>query len=343
MGAPPRVGVAMMLPGLWRRGAARSVPAAGLFLLFALAPAPALHAEERFAIVVAGASGAPEYAARYLAWTEALSSVLADLKFAGEHVRVLTDAPGARRASTADNVRQAVAAVSKRMAQDDLLLCVLIGHGTYDGADAKFNLVGPDLEAGEWAGLLDTLPGRVVFVNASSASFPFLERLKGDRRIVITATDSAAQRFDTVFPEYFIAAFREAAADIDKNERVSIWEAFAYAAAGVRRYYQQHGQLATERPLLDDTGDGIGREASAQGEDGSMASRTYLDQPVPGAAPTDELLLQLLQKRGALEAEAEELKIRRSFLSPEEYRQEFERIMIELARVSRDVRARIKS
>jgi hypothetical protein len=74
-----------------------------------------------------------------------------------------------------------------------------------------------------------------------------------------------------------------------------------------------------------------------------MASRTYLDQPVPGAAPTDEVLLQLLQQRGALEAEAEELKIRRSFLTPEEYQKEFERIMIELARVSRDVRARIKS
>jgi hypothetical protein len=325
----------------WR--ARRALSAAALAVLASAVAASPLHGEERYAIVVAGASGAPEYAKQFVAWTEALSSVLGDLKFEDEHVRVLSDAPGARLASTADNVRQSIDAVAKRMTNEDLLLIVLIGHGTYDGADAKFNLVGPDLEAGEWAGLLTSLPGRLVFVNASSASFPFLERLKGERRIVITATDSPAQRFDTVFPEHFIAAFRDAGADIDKNERVSIWEAFAWAAAGVRRHYQQHGQLATERPLLDDTGDGIGRDASAQGEDGSMASRTYLDQPVPGAAPTDEVLLQLLQKRGALEAEAEELKLRRSFLTPEEYRKEFERIMIELARVSRDVRARIKS
>jgi hypothetical protein len=74
-----------------------------------------------------------------------------------------------------------------------------------------------------------------------------------------------------------------------------------------------------------------------------VASRTYLDQPAPNTAPTDEVLLQLLQKRAALEAEADELKIRRSFLPPEEYRREFERIMIDLARVARDVRARIKS
>ena len=110
--------------------------------------------------------------------------------------------------------------------------------------------------------LFDGLPGRVVVVNTSPASFPFLERLAGPRRIVITATDSAAQRFDTVFPEYFIKAFAEDAADLDKNGRVSIWEAFAAAADGVRRHYQQRGQLATERPLLDDNGDGVGHEAT---------------------------------------------------------------------------------
>ena len=36
------------------------------------------------------------------------------------------------------------------------------------------------------------------------------------------------------------------------------------------------GQLATERPLLDDTGDGVGREAGAPGPDGAVAQVTYL-------------------------------------------------------------------
>ena len=96
-------------------------------------------------------------------------------------------------------------------------------------------------------GAVAGLPGRVVVVNTSSASFPFIERLAGPRRVVITATDTVAQRFDTVFAEYFIKAFQADAADIDKNSRISIWEAFAAAAGEVRRYYQRRGQLATER------------------------------------------------------------------------------------------------
>jgi hypothetical protein len=180
-------------------------------------------------------------------------------------------------------------------------------------------------------------------VNTSSASFPFLERLSGPRRIVITATDSPAQRYDTVFPEYFIRALGDPAADLDKNDRVSIWEAFAAASAAVRRHYQQRGQLSTEHALLDDNGDGVGNEVTTPGNDGSLASRTYLDESPPGAQPTDEVLLKLLQRKATLEAEVEDLKIRRQFLAPPEYAKEFERLMIELSQVSHDIRVRLKT
>lgn len=229
------------------------------------------------------------------------------------------------------------------MRTEDFLFLLLIGHGTFDGVDAKFNLVGRDMESAEWAALLRGMPGRVVVVNSAAASFPFIERLSGARRVVISATDSVAQRFDTVFPEYFVAAFREDAADVDKNGRVSVWEAFAWAAGAVRRHYQQRAQLATERSLLDDNGDGIGREAAAQGEDGSLASRTYLDSTVAGAPPTDEVLVELLQRRAALEAEAEELQVKKQFMSPDEYSSELERVMIALARISREIRLRTKT
>src|SRR5262249_39588617 len=159
----------------------------------------------------------------------------------------------------------------------DLLFVLLAGHGSFDGTEAKFNLVGPDLSAAEWATMLKPIKGRLVIVDATAASFPFLEQLSGPRRIVITATDSAAQRFDTVFPEYFIKALSDPAADIDKNGRVSVWEAFVAASMDVRRYFTQRGQLATERALLDDNGDGQGREAGGDGVDGSTASRLYLD------------------------------------------------------------------
>jgi hypothetical protein len=191
--------------------------------------------------------------------------------------------------------------------------------------------------------LLKPIPGKTVVVNSTAASFPFLEHLAGPRRVVITATDSVAQRFDTVFPEYFIRALTDAAADLDKNGRVSVWEAFTAASLGVRRYYTQRGQLATERALIDDDGDGVGREAGGEGKDGSASSRLYLDPDVVGAPPTDEALLQLLQKRTALQIEVDDLKQRRQLMTPDEYYKEFEKLMLDLARVSRDIRARQKT
>ena len=318
-------------------------PAAVLWLsLFASASAAA--AEDRFALIVAGASGGPAYVEQYDRWTAALTRILVDrMKFDASAITVLGDHGTAEQLATAANVRAALAAVQRRMSRDDVLFVVLIGHGTFDGIDAKFNLIGPDLESAEWAAALRAMSGRVVVVNTTAASFPFVERLSGPRRIVITETDSALQRYDTVFPEYFIKALEDEAADIDKNGRTSMWEAFAAATAAVRRHYQQRGQLATERALLDDNGDGIGKEAFDEGADGSTASRTYLDQALPGAPPTDEAMLKLLQRRTALETEVEELRIRRSFLSPDEYAREFERVMIDLARVSREIRARQKT
>lgn len=319
-----------------------------LALAAALGIADRAAAAERHALIITGATGGQNYAEQYSQWSETLARALVErLQFDPSHVITLSETPDAARAASAANVRRVLGTLRQRLGPDDLLFVLLIGHGTFDGVDAKFNLVGPDLESSEWAALLRGLPGRLVLVNSTAGSFPFLERLAEPRRVVITATDSVAQRFDTVFPEHFVAAIAgDAAADIDKNGRVSIWEAFASAAGAVRRHYQQRGQLATERPLLDDNGDGLGREAvglGTPGGDGSLASRTYLDRPAPGAAPTDEVMLQLLQQRAALEAEAEELQVKKAFMPPVEYAQEFERVMIALARVSRAIRERAKS
>lgn len=310
-------------------------------LLLAAAPAAAA---ERYAVIITGAHGEPVYAEQYAQWRQSLvTALLEKLAFDGAGITTLFEGGDAAHAATADNVRRTFAALRTKLTADDVVMVLLIGHGSFDGAEAKFNLVGPDLTSSEWAGLLKPLAGRVVVVNSTSASFPFLEHLSGPRRIVITATDSIAQRFDTVFPEYFIRALTDPGADIDKNGRVSVWEAFAAASLGVGRYYTQRGQLATERALLDDDGDGVGREAGADGKDGSASSRLYFDPDVPGAAPTDEELLRLLQKRTTLQIEADDLKMRRQLMTPEEYQNEFERLMLGLARVSRDIRNRQKT
>jgi hypothetical protein len=301
-------------------------------------------AADRYALVITGANGEDSYATQYGQWRQATSVALIEkLGFDATHIVALFDGGDAEHASTAAVVRTSVDALRARMKADDVALILLIGHGSFDGVEAKFNLVGPDLSSAEWAALLKPLPGTLVIVDATSASFPFLEHLSGPRRIVITATDSVAQRFDTVFPEFFIRALTDPEADIDKNGRISLWEAFTAASVGVKRYYTQRGQLPTERALMDDNGDGQGREAGGEGTDGSAAARLYLDPDVPGAAPTDEALLALLQKRASLQADVEDLKQRRQLMTPAEYQQEFEKLMIELARVSREVRTHQRS
>lgn len=310
-------------------------------LLLTAAPAAAA---ERYALIVSGANGEESYADQYARWRQqTVTALLEKLAFDDTKILTLFDGGDAAHAATAAGVRRSLESIRAQMRADDLLFVLLIGHGSFDGTDAKFNLVGPDLSSVEWAALLKPLPGQVVIVNTTSASFPFLERLAAPRRVVVTSTDSVAQRFDTVFPEYFIRALTDATADLDKNGRVSVWEAFAGASMGTRRYYTQRGQLATEHALIDDNGDGVGREAGGEGTDGSVSSRLYLDPEVAGSAPTDEELLQLLQKRAALQIDSDELKQRRQLMTPDEYDKEFERIMIALATVSRDIRRKQKT
>jgi len=314
--------------------------AAASILFFAATAA----ASDRYALIVSGANGEPAYAEQYGQWRQAASLALMEkLGFEGGHIFTLYDGGDAEHASTAAGVRRAVDQIRSRMTADDLLLVLLIGHGSFDGTEAKFNLVGPDLSSAEWGALLKPIAGRIVIVDSTAASFPFLEHLSGPRRVVITATDSAMQRFDTIFPEYFITSLTDPAADIDKNGRISIWEAFTAASLAVRRYYTQRGQLSTEHALLDDDGDGVGREAGGDGKDGSASSRLYLDADVAGALPTDEELLALLQKRAALQIDLDELKQRRQLMTVDEYQAEFERMMVDLARVSRDIRRKQKT
>jgi hypothetical protein len=300
----------------------------------------------RYVMIVTGVAGSPEHAERHTRWrdqfiataTGRLSVPLENLYVLGEHP---PEAPGAQLLpSTADGVRSALGSVARRMRRGDLLLVMLLGHGTFDGVDAKFNLMGPDLEAAQWQALLATLPGTVVFVNTASASFPFLSRLAGARRVVITATSSAAQRFDTVFAEFFVEAFDTDDADLDKNGRVSIGEAFSYASRQTTRWYEQRGQLPTERALLDGTGDGTGQEAGDLGPDVAMASRLFLDPSPDEALSSDPALSQLIGRRDALEAELDELKRKRDLMPPGDYARELERVLIEIARLSRQIRSR---
>ncbi len=311
--------------------------------LLVLALASSAFAGERYALVVTGATGGEPYAQKYDAWRRTFVDVLRDtFGYAQDHVIVLAEREGdGVRQSTRENVQRVVADLRRRLTRDDQLIVLLIGHGTsMDGEEAKFNLVGPDLSASEWTELLRSVPGRLIFVNTSSASFPFLRKLAGKGRIVLTATDSSAQQFETMFPEFFIKALTDPAADLDKNGRVSIWEAFTYASDAVQRAFQEKGQLPTERPLLDDTGAGIGREAQNPGPDGAVAKITYLQPDAPVALPSNAALAELFKRRAELEAQVEALKARKDAMPADQYDAELERLLIEIARVSAQIRTK---
>jgi hypothetical protein len=314
-----------------------------LVTLSVLLAAVSASAGERYALVVTGASGGDQYARKYDTWRVSFVDTLQrKFSYQRDHVLVLaeTESEGVQKA-TRENVVRALGDLRKRLTKDDQLLVLLIGHGSsVDGDEAKFNLVGPDLSASEWADLLRSIPGRLVFVNTSSASFPFLRRVAGKGRVVLTATDSSAQQFETVFPDFFLKAFDDDSADFDKNGRVSIWEAFTYASAGVAQFFQQKGQLATERPLLDDTGAGIGREAEAPGADGAIARITYLEPEAPVALPADTGLAVLVKRRAELEQQVEDLKARKDTIPPDQYDAELERLLIEIARLSVQIRTK---
>jgi hypothetical protein len=240
--------------------------------------------------------------------------------------------------STRDNVRATLTKLAQDMKRDDVAVIVLFGHSTFDGVDAKFNLVGPDLEATEWERLVNALPGRVVFVNTTAASAPFMKRLASNGRVVITATDNPAQRYQTVFPEFFSQAFQAAEVDLDKDNRVSIWEAFAYASSQVKHYYRQRGQLSVERPVLDDTGDGVGKESGEPGPDGSIASRTFLDNSDDPGTGTGPALSELINRRNTLEADFDDLKRKRTFMPAGDYEKQRDTLLIAIARISHEIR-----
>jgi hypothetical protein len=311
-------------------------------LLVSLAwSAPAALAETRWAVIISGASGGEKYAEQMAAWRSDLRSAFVDrYGFKPEHVKMLVDeaAPAGDRANTA-NVRSLFAEIKKAGSKDDFVLIVLLGHGTYDGDVAKFNLVGPDMTARDWTDMLAGVQGRVALVNTTEASFPFLEALSSKGRIVITATHSAAQKYATVFPEYFVKAMKEASTDLDKNGRTSLFEVFAAASAAVKQHFEQRGQLLTEHAVIDDNGDGKGRQAADEGPDGGIARIAFLDAEIAADTANPELA-NLIKRRRALEAEAEEHKNLKGVMPEAEWNAQFEKLMLELAQVSAEIRKR---
>jgi hypothetical protein len=299
-------------------------------------------------IIVTGASGEAKYAASFHAASSALIDALVTKHgLAADDITYLAEDPSRDAAridgkSTKEEVGRAIARVSSSARASDRVLLVLIGHGSHSGNDSRFNLSGPDLTAAELAVMLAPLKAmQVAIVNAASASGDFLPVLSAKNRIVITATKSSYERNETLFPRHFVAAFATAGADTDKDEQVSLLEAFVYAKREVAREYDTESRLPTEHAMLDDDGDRRGSaQPDPQSGDGSLARRFIVGRArVASSAIADaNASSALVARKAQLEAQVDSLRRRKDSMPANAYERDLERLLLELARVSQAIR-----
>lgn len=321
---------------------ARLLRAAALFAVIA-PPAGA----QTYYVVVSGVGGDPTYTQRFTQWGDMVVDAAhsrwgvpdSDIVYLGEH----PDGDKRMRGpATKQRLTAALQALAAKAGPNAEVLLVLFGHGSDRGAEPRFNLVGPDITAAELAALLAPIKARhVVVVDASSASGGFVAALSGPGRVVVTATKSGFERNATQFGGFFAAALAGNGADTDKDGRVSVLEAFAYARREVARWYAKDNRLLTEHAVLDDNGDGTGSEEpkGAPG-DGALAGAVFFG-PAGGAAvaaTADPELRALYARRDSLERHVAELRAAKSRMAPDVYERELEATLVDLATTNRTIR-----
>ncbi len=297
--------------------------------------------QNKSAIIINGAGGEEEYATQFEKWTKDLGDALKQrYGFDPAKVKILTEKPAdaSTLKSTADEVRRTFGLLKSELQPNNVFFLFLIGHGSWDGKEAKFNLVGPDLPASEYNNLLNALPTRrVIVINMSSASGEFSKSLSAKGRVVITATRSGQETNATHFPGFFIDALNAADVDTDQDGHISVLEAFVYANRLTAEFYTRAGRLATEHALLEDNGDGVGHER-VEGGEGLLARATYLDSLSLAQAAENVAIAKLLRERTRLEGEIEQLIARKGSMAEAEYEATLERLFIELAKVNRSIK-----
>jgi len=300
----------------------------------------------RLVLVVVGASGTAEYGRLFETW----AGRWMDAARQGGATAVLIGKPAdeeEKKPTDTDweQLRQRIASFHDTTAHADgaELWIVLLGHGTYDGRLARFNLRGSDVSASDLQEWLDGIECPTVVANCASASAPFMQKLAAHNRVIITATKSGGEQNFARFGEYLSRAIGDASLDLDKDGQTSVFEAYLSASRQTDQFYESEGRLATEHSLLDDNGDAQGIRADwfrgirpvkkpkgAEAVDGRRAHQLHLVR-----SPTEQSLpFDLRRRRDALELAVVQLRDRApQFENEDEYYAELEQLLIQLARV----------
>jgi hypothetical protein len=221
------------------------------------------------------------------------------------------------------------------------LWLVLIGHGTFDGKEARINLRGPDVSATDLALWLRPFTRPLAVIDATSCSAPFLNKLSGTNRVIVTATRTGNEQYYVRFGQYLAEAVTNLEADLDKDGEVSLLEAFLAASGRTAQFYKLEGRIATEHALLDDNGDGLGtpadwfrglravrRAKDNAAVDGLLAGQFCL---VPGGSERG-FTAEQRARRDVLERAVLAYRERKANVPEDEYYSQLEKLLLDLAR-----------
>lgn len=282
-------------------------------LIFGMLMLPVLAVAELQVVILEGLGGEDRYTEEFATQVSAIEAAASALT-SDDRIQVFRNGDYSR-----DAVIGFFEDLDGRMQADDRLAVFLIGHGSYDDHEYKFNIAGPDLTDSNLAEMLEDMPGsNQLIVNTSSSSGAILESLEREDRTLILATRSGVERHATRFGSYFAAALSTTSADIDKNRIVTAEEAFRFADRQVTDYFERNGQLATEHPQIE--GDNAARFGLAR-----LGSQV----PVKG----DAELRRLVEMRDELNSGIEELRLRRDSMTADAYQAELLENMLDLARL----------
>jgi len=299
----------------------------------------------KYVVIMAGPTVGEENAAMFRQWAFSLHDILArDYGYSSDTITLLfddgsTDFPGAERIDGACNIEgieQALAALSARAAVGDQITIYLMGHGSGAEEEAKFNIVGPDITGVRFAEMLDQFEQQdIVIVNTTSASYGFSASLSSEGRVVISSTRSASERYDPMFSRYFIEALDSRNGDRDKNNRVSMLEAFNYAKANVEAWYEEQGRLASEHAGLDDNGDALfSLNPTTQEADGRLAEIAYIDSLLSNDEQLSPEALRLKGRMQELERAVFILRGRKGEFLETDYWAQMQELLVDLARTT---------
>ena len=282
-----------------------------------------------FYVTIAGLGGEPDYEQRFTATANDLDKIFRSS--AGTHVYTLTG-----KQSTRARVEEILALVAREAKPEDDLIVTLIGHGTFDGTEYKFNLPGPDISAGELATLCDHVSARrTLIVNTTSASGGSVNALERTGRAVIAATKSGTEKNATIFARYWAEALGDPTTDLDKSGSASALETFQYADRKTSAFYESQKRLATEHAVFEDTGHGEPvRNSSSGGREGAlMSSISVVRIGSAQAAMNDPAKRDLVLKKEGIEEKIDALKYQKAAMEPGEYKQKLTELLVQLATV----------